>query len=108
MDHWLTLSQAATLVGCSRKTLYRYMNRGLLAYRRAANNRRYVLERDILSLFVMRQVVTANPNANDPSPRLEQALGELVQIVERQNALLVRMIELYQPKTLRELAKKHL
>lgn len=107
MNDWLTLSQAATLAGCSRKTLYRYMNRNLLAYRREANNRRYVLQRDILSLFETRQTVTSTPAESDSSSRVEHRLDALMQVLNQQNVLLLRMIELYQPKTLQELAKKH-
>lgn len=107
MNDWLTLSQAATLAGCSRKTLYRYMNRNLLTYRREANNRRYVLQRDILSLFETRQTVTLTSAERDSSSRVEHRLDALTQMLNQQNVLLLRMIELYQPKTLQELAKKH-
>lgn len=107
MNDWITLSQAATLAGCSRKTLYRYMNRNLLTYRREANNRRYVLQRDILSLFETRQTVASTLAESDSPSHLERRLDALKQMLDQQNILLVRMIELYQPKTLQELALKH-
>lgn len=107
MDEWLTLSQAARLVGCSRKTLYRYMTRSLLAYRREADNRRYVKRADVLTLFETRQDTTSQWDTANCCTGIAQALEGMTRTMEAHNDLIMRMIQLYQPRTLSDLAKKH-
>lgn len=106
-QNWINLNEAAELAGCSRKTLYRYMAKNQLLYRKAENNRRYVQRHDIEELF---------PEYRHPqqdSPPLRADLTKLVSLLERlsaeiesQSALLERMVTLYQPKSLAELMTK--
>ena len=107
MDEWLTLTQAAKLVGCSRKTLYRYMARRLLAYRREADNRRYVKRADVLSLFETRRDKMSQWGNADCCTGIAQVLEGMTRVLEAHNDLIMRMIQLYQPRTLSDLAKKH-
>lgn len=107
MDEWLTLSQAANLVGCSRKTLYRYMARRLLAYRREADNRRYVKRADVLTLFETRRDKMSQRDTADCCTGIAQALERMTCTLDAHNDLIMRMIQLYQPRTLSDLAKKH-
>lgn len=105
--HWLNLSEAAELAGCSRKTLYRYMAKGVLAYRKDPNNRRYVQQSDIEKLFPQyrHQQKEGLPLRADLS-KLVSLLEKLSAEIEAQSILLERMVTLYQPKTLAELATK--
>lgn len=105
--HWLNLNEAAGLAGCSRKTLYRYMAKKQLVYRKEENNRRYVQQHDIEKLFPRHR------QQQQESQPLRADLKELVSLLERmssdieaQSTLLERMITLYQPKTLAELIAK--
>lgn len=105
--HWLNLSEAAEIAGCSRKTLYRYMAKKTLAFRKEENNRRYVQQSEIEMLFPKYRY----RQEEGPLPRAD--LSELVSLLEKlsteieaQRILLERMIALYQPKTLSELATK--
>ncbi len=107
-QHRLNLNEAAELADCSRKTLYRYMAKGPLAYRKAANNRRYVRRQDIETLFPKHQ------HRLNKSRSLLADLGSVVSVLEtltagikKQQALIERMIALYQPKSFAELANKH-
>jgi DNA-binding transcriptional MerR regulator len=104
---WLNLSEAADLAGCSRKTLYRYMEKKRLAYSKEENNRRYVQQCDIEKLFPRHQ------HQQHKGQRLRADLTELFSLLERlsteietQSNLLERMVALYQPKTLAELVTK--
>jgi len=105
--HWLNLKEAADLAGCSRKTLYRYMAKKRLAYRKEENNRRYVQRQDIEALFprYRHQQQEGSPLRADLS-ELVSLLQRLSVEIEKQSALLERMVALYQPKTLAELATK--
>jgi len=105
--HWINLSEAAELAGCSRKTLYRYMTKKQLEYRKEENNRRYVQQGDIEKLFPKYQ------RQQHKGPHLRADLSELVSLLEKlsteietQSILLERMVALYQPKTLAELVAK--
>lgn len=107
MSRWLTLSQAATLAGCSRKTLYRYMQRGLLAYRKEANNRRYVTEQDIHSLFDLCHNGTVQDSSTHDTRTIARRLEKIEQSVDEQKRLIMDMIALYHPSTLQDVARKH-
>lgn len=107
MDEWLTLSQAAQLAGCSRKTLYRYMARRLLAYRREADNRRYVKRAEVLALFETRRGKASHWDTAHCCTGIAQALEGMTRTLDAHNDLIMRMIQLYQPRTLSDLAKKH-
>jgi DNA-binding transcriptional MerR regulator len=104
---WLNLNEAAQLAGCSRKTLYRIMAKGALAYRKETNNRRYVRRQDIETLFA----VCRTPHGRRPQTRTELAI--VMRMVEQLSAdlgkhseVLERMIALYQPKSLGDLVNK--
>jgi len=57
-DVWVTLSEAQALLGVSRKTVYRYMDRKLLSYKKAANGRRY-LSKDSIDTFLAAHSVSS-------------------------------------------------
>ena len=102
-DQWLTLTQAAEYAQCSRKTLYRYMNKGILTYNKKINNRRYVKQSDIDSLFI--QEKTAISHNLDKS--LLDTLHELHMEIQQQKILLKKVIELYTAHNFDDLIKKH-
>ena len=105
-NHWLNLTEAADLAGCSRKTLYRYMAKNRLVYRKEENNRRYVQRQDIEKLFPrFRQQKERSPLRADLS-ELVSLLETLNTEIQVQSNLLEQMISLYQPKTLAELVNK--
>jgi len=105
---WLTLSEAQALLGVSRKTLYRYMDRKLLPYKKAANGRRY-LSKDEIDAFLTSQSAPPtfqNPSGNQDYSDLISLLNALSDKIDRQNQLLEIMIELYKPETLHDLVVK--
>ena len=107
-EKWVTLSEAQALLGVSRKTLYRYMDRKLLSYRKAANGRRYLSKDEIDTFLASHPVPTNiqnNPNTQDYSSLIRH-LNALSDKIDRQNQLLEIMIELYKPETMRELMLK--
>ena len=105
--HWLNLNEAAALAGCSRKTLYRYMTKKRLAYRKEENNRRYVQRQDIETLFPQyRHKQHKAPHLRADYKELVSLLEKLSTEIETQSILLERMVALYQPKTLAELVTK--
>jgi len=106
-NHWLNLTEAADLAKCSRKTLYRYMTRGVLEYRKEANNRRYVQRHAIETLFpIYRTQKTDGSQTKADCSMLTSSLEILSEEVATQSELLKRMIALYKPKTLGELVSK--
>ncbi len=105
---WVTLSEAQALLGVSRKTIYRYMDRKLLSYRKAANGRRYLSKDEIATFLASHPVPTDiqnNPNTQDYSALIHH-LNKLSEKIDRQNQLLEIMIELYKPETMHELVVK--
>lgn len=86
---------------CSRKTLYRYMNKGLLPYRRAVNNRRYISETDIKSIKFPQHGAILNGELNQRLLLLEERVYEQQEQIEI-------LISLYKPKSFSELARKYL
>jgi hypothetical protein len=99
----LTLQEAAVLARCTTKTLYRYMDRGQLAFHRGPDNRRYVEASAVRALFP----VTPPSGAARTVGELAALLHEIKGAVDRQSALLEQAIALYQPKTLAALRAKH-
>lgn len=61
---WLTMSQAATLLKCSKKTLYRRMATHSLDYTLGENNRRYISAKSVKNLSTNCQQVITNNNVN--------------------------------------------
>ena len=61
---WLTMSQAATLLKCSKKTLYRRMATNSLDYKLGENNRRYISAKCVKNLSANCQQLTTNNNVN--------------------------------------------
>lgn len=104
---WINLSEAAELARCSRKTLYRYMAKNCLIYRKAENNRRYVQRQEIEDLFpeYQHQSQESSPKRADLK-MLVSLIEKLSTEIENQSALLEKMVALYQPKTLAELMVK--
>ncbi|MDC9727758.1 MAG: helix-turn-helix domain-containing protein [Methyloprofundus sp.] len=105
---WLTLSEAQALLGVSRKTLYRYMDRQLFTYRKAANGRRYI-EDEHLNVFIEKKMATtplSQDNIKQGNSEVSKQLAILNTKVERQNRLLETMIELYKPESMHELLVK--
>jgi excisionase family DNA binding protein len=91
----LTIQEAAALVGCSTKTLYRLMKDGL-PYQRGEDGRRYMAQEHIQHLLssatpVRKQEVSV-PSA------LQAQINHLQTLVEHQTALLESMIAFINPK----------
>ena len=106
--NWLTLGEAQALLGVSRKTLYRYMDRKLLEYRKAANGRRYLSEEQV-NTFIGQQMATvtaSKSNAKQDNAEISKQLIILSTKVERQNQLLETMIKLYKPENMHDLLLK--
>lgn len=105
---WVTLSEAQVLLCVSRKTLYRYLDRKLLSYIKAANGRRYV-SKDEIDRFMTSNPANLNNQSitqtQDYSPLVKQ-ISELSDKIDRHNQLLDIMIELYKPETLHQLVVK--
>jgi len=106
-EDWINLVEAAELAGCSRKTLYRYMTKNHLRYRKAENNRRYVQRQTIEALFPphQRKSQTSLPKRADLE-MLVSVIESLSTEIKTQSALLEKMVALYQPKTFAELLTK--
>lgn len=105
---WVTLNEAQDLLGVSRKTLYRYMDRKLLSYSKAANGRRYI-SKDEIHLFLTSHPASANIQNGGQIQNysaLTLQLSKLNEKIDRQNQLLEIMIELYKPETMHELVVK--
>ena len=41
---WLTIKEAAKEVGCSRRSLYNWMQKGLVTWKRRAGTKRFILQ----------------------------------------------------------------
>lgn len=104
-ENHLTIKQAARMAGCSAKTLYRLMNRGALAYQRGTNERRYI-DPEALRMHFDLDGKEISGDSKAQSNELAEKVAQLITAIERQSQLLERMIALYQPKTLKELADK--
>ena len=104
--NWLTLQEAATVVGCSVKTLYRRMNQGQLGYTRDADGRRYIAESSLCEQFL----ASTRPTKPGYGPTTEELIGRLEELESRVNAqaeLLEELIRLYAPQSLADVAWKH-
>ena len=105
LQNHLTIKQAARVAGCSTKTLYRLMNRGVLAYQRGTNDRRYI-DPEALRMHFNLDGEEVSCGSKGQGGDLSEKIGELITAIDRQSQLLECMIALYQPKTLNELATK--
>ena len=105
LQNHLTIKQAARMAGCSTKTLYRLMNRGALVYQRGTNDRRYI-DPEALRMHFNLDGKEISCSSKEQGGDLSEKIGELITAIDRQSQLLERMIALYQPKTLNELATK--
>jgi DNA-binding transcriptional MerR regulator len=105
LQNHVTIKQAARIAGCSTKTLYRLMNRGALPYQQGENGRRHI---DPEELRVHFKLEHGEPRhyGMPGSSTMEVKIDYLLKAIEHQSLLLERMISLYQPKTLKELATK--
>ena len=105
---WVTLSEAQALLGVSRKTLYRYMDRKLLSYKKAANGRRYLAKNEIDTFLATHSAPPTfqNPSCNQDYSALISRLNALSDKIDRQNQLLEIMIELYKPEAMHDLVVK--
>lgn len=99
------MQQAAQWAACSRKTLYRYMNKGLLSYQSGSDGRRYLERKDLESVFAhqMSRSVTQPENSN-----LTSLTNELVDEMRQQRKLIEQMISLYHPQSIADLHRKHI
>ncbi|WP_440998099.1 helix-turn-helix domain-containing protein [Arhodomonas sp. SL1] len=103
---WLTLQDAAARARCSTKTLYRHMNRGHLEYQRGKDGRRYVPE-DALQTRHPRSG-RSSPTINEPAlAAIAEQLAAIVAKLDRQEAILERLIRLHRPRSLADVAEKH-
>ena len=105
LQNHLTIKQAARMAGCSTKTLYRLMNRGVLTYQRGTNERRYI-DPEALRMHFTLNGDGGSDDTKPPCPDLAEEMAQLTKAIERQSLLIECMIALYQPKTLKELATK--
>lgn len=88
-DQLLTLQEAASLIGCCTKTLYRLMNDGL-PYLRGEDGRRYLKERHILHLL---RSATPRNNANEATiSSLQAQIVRLQEITEQQSTLIASVV----------------
>ncbi len=127
-NNWLTLSEAQALLGVSRKTLYRYMDKNQLQYKKAANSRRYITEQTLLN-FIEQQLIRpgqikptaeASNKQNQPQKHPQQNynkvetdysvlitnIEKLSRQIDKQNKLLEVMIELYKPQNMHDILLK--
>lgn len=85
-DRLLTLQEAAELIGCCTKTLYRLMNEGL-PYYRGEDGRRYLLEQHILHL--LRSASPRSKPTEVTISALQTQIIRLREITEQQTALIM-------------------
>jgi len=127
--NWLTLSEAQALLGVSRKTLYRYMDKKQLQYKKSTNGRRYI-ELQTLQNFIEQYLIrtaqtksTAQTQSKQTPiqkcpqqqnlqtappdyPAFATKIEQLTQQIEKQNNLLVTLIKLYQPQNMHDILVK--
>jgi len=113
--NWLTLSEAQALLGVSRKTLYRYMGKKQLQYKKSTNGRRYI-EIQVLQTFIEKHLIrTAEIKSTVQQsfqiaqleyPGLTIKIEQLTQQIEKQNNLLETLIKLYQPQNMHDILVK--
>ncbi len=105
-ERYLYIHEAAKLAGLSTKTLYRRMNNGSLNYTIGADQRRQLRQlrqSDVQALAIQCRASIPTTNDNTVNTRLrgiEQKLDELL-------ALQQKLLSLYQPRSLDQLASKH-
>lgn len=102
-ERYLYIHEAAKLAGLSTKTLYRRMNDGSLNYTIGADQRRLLSRSDILALAGRYRASTHTNRDSIIETRLrgiEQRLDELLAVQQK-------LLSLYQPRSLDQLASKH-
>jgi|GEM_PF-3539374 DNA-directed RNA polymerase specialized sigma24 family protein len=102
-ERYLYIHEAAKLANLSTKTLYRRMNDGRLNYTIGADQRRQLRQSDVQALAIQCRASIPTTNDNTVNTRLrgiEQKLDELL-------ALQQKLLSLYQPRSLDQLASKH-
>jgi len=127
--NWLTLSEAQALLGVSRKTLYRYMDKKQLQYKKSTNGRRYIDVRALQTFIEQHLIRTAKTKSTaqtqrkqDPIqkypqqqnlqiaqpdyPALTTKIEQLTQQIEKQNNLFETFIKLYQPQNMHDILVK--
>ena len=102
-DNLMTMRESAEWAMCSRKTLYRYMSKGLLPYQLGRNQRRYIHRKDLEELFIIRR----NKADSQYHQYIVTLIGEMRVGLHQQRNLIERMLALYRPKSLAELTLKH-
>ncbi len=99
---WITVQEAAALAGCSTKTLYRYMAKGLVQYRKAANNRRYLRTNEVLSA-----IEKGDSDIGRELDDLRKTMVQLQTAFQQQSHLIEQMIRLHHPQSFRAMLQKH-
>ena len=102
-ERYLYIHEAAKLAGLSTKTLYRRMNNGSLNYTIGANQRRKLRQSDVQALA--NQCRASTPKINDST--IDTRLRGIEQRLDELLALQQKLLSLYQPRSLDQLASKH-
>ncbi|MAM00101.1 helix-turn-helix domain-containing protein [Hydrocarboniclastica marina] len=100
----LSLQEAATLVGRTTKTLYRWMDKGLLSYLLSEAGRRLIDQSELLK--VATRSTGARARSRDNNAIIIKMLIDLEGRLERQEALMIGLVELYQPGSIDALNRK--
>ena len=102
----LTVQAAAKRVGCTPRTLYRWMARGELTFIQQTNGRRLINVKDLFEVtkrFQKRHSV--KPDGAEWSIIIG-TLHDMQRLLQDQTRLLHGLIELYRPETLEALNRK--
>lgn len=103
-DDGLTLQEAAALVGRTTKTLYRWMDKGSLSFHLNEAGRRLINRSELLEVATRSMGARARSGGDDTM--VIKLLLKVVDRLERQELLIVGLIELYQPESIGALNRK--
>lgn len=103
----LTVQAAAKRIGCSPRTLYRWMARGELAFERRKDGRRIVHVEALLNaaeMYLPRRHV--DETRVEDAGYFADALQNIQRQLEHQETLLRAIVELYRPDSLEGIHRK--
>lgn len=99
-NNWITLGQAATLLQCSKKTLYRRMQSQHLDYKLGENNRRYINKESLERL---------HPTKEAPLPISSldtNSWYQLIDLQQKQLEILRDVIVFLKPEEVKDISLK--
>lgn len=102
----LTVQEAATRVGCTSRTLYRWMECGELAFVVQDNGRRLISSKDLLK--ASKSFCERKPGGHGAAEwhSIRATLNDVHRLLQEQTRLLHSLVELYRPETLEALNRK--